>query len=139
MICRMIGPIVQSSSLYKSEPWGLTDQPWFINQVIEIRTNKHPKRILRCLLHIEQSMGRIRDMVHGPRRIDLDLLFCGNSILSEKMIEIPHPRILSRNFVLIPLTEIAPDWVHPVTQITMREHLLASSDTSIVLPAGHVE
>lgn len=139
LIRRLIGPIVRSSSLYKSEPWGFTDQPWFLNQVIEIRTAKQPHRILRLLLHIELSMGRIRDLVNGPRRIDLDLLFCGNSVLSEKMLEIPHPRILSRNFVLIPLAEIAPDWVHPVTQMTMKQHLIASSDASTVLPAEHVE
>ncbi|HPL64270.1 MAG TPA: 2-amino-4-hydroxy-6-hydroxymethyldihydropteridine diphosphokinase [Syntrophales bacterium] len=112
--------ILKNSSLYQTEPAGERDQPWFINGVVEIRTGLGPENLLDQLLDIESRMGRVRDRRWGPRVIDLDILAYGRDIVRTERLVIPHPELHNRRFVLVPLLEIAPFWVHPVYGISVR-------------------
>ncbi len=111
--------IVRVSSVYETEPVGLADQPTFLNAVAQISTGLNARQLLTNLLEIEQSLGRERSVRNGPRMIDLDLLLYGSSVISEPGLEVPHPRLNQRRFVLAPLAEIAPKLVHPVLGVTM--------------------
>lgn len=106
--------IVRESSIYETEPWGYADQPDFYNQVIEVRTDLEPMSLLITLKEIEKNMGREKSFRNAPRIIDLDILFYGKHIIHEDQLHIPHPELHKRAFVLIPLAEIAPDFVHPL-------------------------
>ncbi len=101
------------STLYRSEPFGKTDQDWFVNAVVRIDTSLSPEELLKTCLSIEQEMGRSRSEKWGPRIIDLDILFYDDLILKLEGLEIPHPGIPERSFVLVPMNEIAPDCIHP--------------------------
>ncbi|MCF8237659.1 MAG: 2-amino-4-hydroxy-6-hydroxymethyldihydropteridine diphosphokinase [Saprospiraceae bacterium] len=116
-----VGNIVIASSIYESEPWGKSDQPWFYNQVIGVESTLRPRPLLEVLMTIEAEMGRERLEENGPRTIDLDILIYGREIVSDSDLEIPHPRIPVRNFVLIPLMEIASDLCLPGTKLTVEE------------------
>lgn len=105
--------LIKSSSFYASAPQGYTDQPDFINAVIEISTELSPRELLESLLAIESALGRERKILNGPRTIDLDLLLYGDMSISRKELTVPHPRMHERAFVLLPLAEIAPDIVIP--------------------------
>jgi len=105
--------ITARSSLYETEPFGKTDQNRFINAVVQIDSVLTPEELLEALLKIEQDMGRVRKEKWGPRVIDLDILFFEDRIVKEKNLKIPHPGIPERSFVLIPMKEIAGDYVHP--------------------------
>ncbi len=118
-----------ASSLYRTQPVGPVEQPPFINAVFEIEPGIGPHDLLALLLDIEEKMGRVRKERWGPRVIDLDLLFYGDAVIDEKGLEAPHPRLHERRFVLAPLAEIAPGFVHPVIRKSVSE-LLAE------LPAG---
>lgn len=98
---------------YRTAPWGYTDQDWFINTVVEIKTSLSPERLLNVLLAIEEKMGRVRGVRWGPRVIDLDLLLYGNAVLNEPNLIVPHPRMAARAFVLAPLAGLNPDLVIP--------------------------
>lgn len=113
------GEIVRVSSVYETEPVGLADQPTFLNAVAQISTGLNARQLLKNLLEIEQSLGRERSVRNGPRMIDLDLLLYGSSVILEPGLEVPHPRLNERRFVLAPLAEIAPELVHPVLGVTM--------------------
>ena len=104
--------VVARSSLYQSEPFGITDQDWFVNSVAQITTFLSPEELLRACLSIEQAMGRTRTKKWGPRIIDLDILFYDDLILKQEELEIPHPGIAERSFVLAPMNEIAPEFIH---------------------------
>jgi 2-amino-4-hydroxy-6-hydroxymethyldihydropteridine diphosphokinase len=119
--------LVRKSSIYATPPWGYADQPEFLNQVIEVETVLHPLPLLHLLKSIEAEMGREETFRYGPRLIDLDILFYGSEVVEGEIITIPHPRLQERAFVLEPLAEIAPDFVHPVLNKTIRE-LLAAVD-----------
>jgi 2-amino-4-hydroxy-6-hydroxymethyldihydropteridine diphosphokinase len=119
--------VVRESSVYVTPPWGYTDQPEFLNQVLEADTLLHPLPLLHKLKSIEAQMGREKTFRNGPRLIDLDILFYGQEIVEGELLEIPHPRLQDRAFVLMPLVEIAPDFVHPVLNETI-EGLLAKVD-----------
>ena len=105
--------LVRWSSLYRNPPAGYLDQPEFVNAVAEIETRLAPHDLLEQLLAIERAHGRVRDVPNGPRTLDLDILLYGEQTVHEPELTIPHPRMLERAFVLVPLAEIAPDAVVP--------------------------
>ena len=127
-----IGKIRSASSLYETEPWGIKDQPWFINQVILCNTKLLPDEILDKIQAIEKELGRIRNYKkNAERTIDIDILFINHQIITQEDLVIPHPRIAERRFVLLPLHEIYPDFVHPVTQEPVWKLLEKCADSGI--------
>jgi 2-amino-4-hydroxy-6-hydroxymethyldihydropteridine diphosphokinase len=115
--------LVRASSLYDTEPVGDTEQPNFLNAVAELETDLAPRQLLWNLLLIEKRLGRERTRRWGPRTIDLDLLLYGAEIVEEDDLRVPHPELTRRAFVLVPLIELDPLLVHPVTGETMLTHL----------------
>jgi len=113
--------VEKQSRMYETEPWGVKDQPKFINMAIEVETDKKPEELLVILKEIEKEVGRTETVKWGPRVIDLDILFYDDLILKTDHLEIPHPFLHERDFILKPLSEIAPDKRHPVTGKTVRE------------------
>jgi len=107
--------VVRVSSLYDTDPVGEVDQPVFLNAVVWLETTLEPRELLWQLLLIEKRMGRVRSQRWGPRPIDLDLLFYGEETVDEPDLTIPHPEAHRRGFVLLPLLELDPDFVHPTT------------------------
>ena len=128
LIDKKAGRIMKSSSLYETAAWGKTEQPNFLNQVLLIHTHLEPLDLLKSILAVENSMGRIRKEKYGPRTIDIDILLYGDRILNDEELQIPHPRMQERRFVLEPLNEIAPDLIHPVLQKTIGRLLIECSD-----------
>jgi 2-amino-4-hydroxy-6-hydroxymethyldihydropteridine diphosphokinase len=112
------------SSLYVTQAWGKEDQPDFLNQVIEISYEGEAKNLLNKLLAIETSLGRTRDQKWDARVIDIDILFFGSQIIDDPDLKIPHPQIPNRRFTLIPLKEIAANFIHPLSHKTV-SHLLS--------------
>lgn len=117
--------VLRRSSLYETAPQELLDQPWFLNAVVEIETSLFPMQLLARARQIERDMGRRRVTPKGPRNIDIDILFYGRTVIAAPELEVPHPRIAQRRFVLEPLAEIAPELRHPVTGKTAGEMLAA--------------
>jgi 2-amino-4-hydroxy-6-hydroxymethyldihydropteridine diphosphokinase len=113
--------IVRRSSIYETEPQDFLDQPRFLNMAVEVETDLTPQELLAAIQKIETEMGRQRTIPKGPRTIDIDILFYANQIIVAADLEIPHPRLTERHFVLDPLSEIAPDLRHPATAQTVRE------------------
>lgn len=122
--------LLKVSSIYETTPWGYIDQPDFLNQVVALETDLTPLRLLNLLKKMEVTLGRKVSFLNGPRQIDLDILLFGNSIINTRRLHIPHPMMTERSFVMVPMAEIAPDVVHPVTGKTMRQHLAELPDTS---------
>ena len=125
---REAGPIVAASSLYRTAPWGKTDQPDFINQALLLETPLGAPALMELLLQIEESMGRIRAEKWASRVIDIDILFFNDEIVDLPGLVIPHPEIPNRRFALAPLEEIAPDLIHPVLGRSIRELLAGCAD-----------
>ncbi|MEL6719499.1 MAG: 2-amino-4-hydroxy-6-hydroxymethyldihydropteridine diphosphokinase [Bacteroidota bacterium] len=123
-----IGKIILASSIYETAAWGITDQPDFLNQVLEVETALLPFEILDKIQQIEQKMGRVKIQRWGTRVIDVDILFYGNEIIQSQRLTIPHPGIPDRNFVLVPMREIAADLWHPVLEKTIESLSLACPD-----------
>jgi 2-amino-4-hydroxy-6-hydroxymethyldihydropteridine diphosphokinase len=115
--------VLRRSSLYETAPQDLLDQPWFLNAVVELETSLFPLQLLASIRHIERDMGRRRITPKGPRNIDIDILFYGRTVIATAELEVPHPRMAQRRFVLEPLAEIAPEFRHPLTGKTASEML----------------
>jgi 2-amino-4-hydroxy-6-hydroxymethyldihydropteridine diphosphokinase len=113
--------IIKRSSLYRTEPWGVREQPDFINMVVEAETELSPDDLLRVIKEIEREMGRVETFRWGPRIIDIDILLYNDMVYEGPELRIPHPLMHEREFVLIPLCEIAPEKIHPVLKRTMNE------------------
>ena len=124
--------ITKRSAMHETTPWGIKDQPKFINMAIEAETNISPLELLSIIKKIEGEMGRQPAMKWGPRVIDIDILLYGDKLLCEADLTIPHPLMHEREFVLRPLSEIAPDIVHPVLGKTIKELF----DTIAIAPEG---
>jgi 2-amino-4-hydroxy-6-hydroxymethyldihydropteridine diphosphokinase len=124
-------PIVRASEIYETAPRDLVKQPWFLNQAIETRTDCLPRQLLARLLRIERAMGRQRLIPKGPRLIDVDILLYGDAKMRTKNLEIPHPRMAERRFVLEPLAELAADFRHPRSGLTIREMLAELPDQQV--------
>lgn len=120
--------VSRCSSLYRTSPVGKTDQPDFINMVVRVETTLPPEQIMTRLLDIERRLGRVRTDRWGPRTIDIDLLVYGQSTIETESLTVPHPRMLSRRFVLVPLMEIAPDLKVPGTSKSLQEFLNLTED-----------
>lgn len=115
--------LLRVSSVLETEPYGYTDQPKFLNAVCLVETNLTPDQLLDVLLEIEKEMGRVRERKWGPRIIDLDIIFYEDLVLESERLIVPHPDMHNRWFVLAPLAEICPDYVHPKLKKTVRELL----------------
>lgn len=118
-LCR----VVKVSSVWRTPPWGVTDQPDFLNACADIRTSLEPRAFLELCLAIEQELKRVRDVRWGPRSIDMDILFFGDREISEPGLIVPHPRLAERAFVLVPLAQIAPEKMHkgkPVSELALK-------------------
>lgn len=123
-----VGAITQQSSLYRTAAWGVEQQPDFLNQVLEIATALSPEALLEKILAIELEMGRVRTQKWGARLIDIDLLFYGQEVRHTASLLLPHTGIPERRFTLVPLTEIAPEFMHPVLNKTVRKLLEECTD-----------
>ncbi|HEY8388543.1 MAG TPA: 2-amino-4-hydroxy-6-hydroxymethyldihydropteridine diphosphokinase [Parasegetibacter sp.] len=132
LIEKKVGEIIRRSSLYETEAWGKTDQPAFLNQVLEIETPVSAQAVLDSILSIEEEMGRFRQEKYGPRIIDIDILFYNDEQYRLPQLTVPHPRIQDRRFVLEPLAEIAPELAHPVLKLSIQELLDQCFDTLAV-------
>jgi 2-amino-4-hydroxy-6-hydroxymethyldihydropteridine diphosphokinase len=130
--CRLIderaGHVAALSSVYKTAPWGNTEQQDFLNQVMLVETPLEPLVLLETVLQIEQEMGRHRKLKWGPRIIDIDILFYDHLILDTPALRLPHPFLHLRRFTLMPLNEIAPGLVHPVSGNTVEALLEQCED-----------
>lgn len=127
-----IGSIIKSSSVYRTDPWGITNQPAFLNQVLVAGTEADPSIVLETITAIEHAMGRVRLKKWAARIIDIDILFYGDEIIHREDLDIPHKGIPFRRFTLEPLFEIAPDFVHPELKKTIAELLAECEDKSLV-------
>ncbi len=124
--------IVRASSIYRTEPVDLPDQPWFYNQVLEVDAAYNPLALLNVVKSIEQEMKRVPSVDKGPRRIDIDIILAGRTVVQTRRLMIPHPRMDRRNFVLIPMREIAPHAVHPLLHERIDVLADRSGDTGAV-------
>ena len=124
--------VTRESSLYETEPVDFREQDWFLNSVVEAETDLTPGEVMDALLRIERSLGRRRLVPKGPRLIDMDILLFGSSIVRTPELEIPHPRMAERRFVLVPFNEIAPGAWHPVLKKAIAELLAEVPDPSEV-------
>ncbi|MBI5050958.1 MAG: 2-amino-4-hydroxy-6-hydroxymethyldihydropteridine diphosphokinase [Nitrospirae bacterium] len=115
--------VLKRSSMIETEPWGLKEQPDFINMAVEIETALAPEELLKTIKATEIELGRQKDIRWGPRIVDLDILFYDDLILKTPELEIPHPLIKEREFVLKPLSEIAPEKIHPLLNKSVRDLL----------------
>ena len=132
LIAQKVGTIVQCSSIFETEAWGLKEQAPFLNQAIELATHLEAPELLVQLQAIEQSLGRVRTQYLGPRTMDIDIIYFNDAIIHTHDLQIPHPHIQDRNFVLSPLVELAPTYRHPQLGLTNQELLAVCKDVSAV-------
>jgi 2-amino-4-hydroxy-6-hydroxymethyldihydropteridine diphosphokinase len=132
MLEKTVGKITAMSSVYETAPWGVLEQPSFLNQVLELHTTLTPEEILRLVLEIEHELGRVRYERWGARVIDIDILFFSSEVLDTARLTVPHPRLHERRFTMIPLVEIIPFFMHPVLKKSLSELLTECEDASEV-------
>ena len=132
LIAGDIGPVKSESGIYETQPWGFDDQPWFFNQVLEVYSSKDPQDVMKLIKKIEVKAGRIPNEKWHARHIDIDILLCGDMIVEKQDLSIPHPLLHTRNFVLVPLMDLIPEWLHPKLGKTIEELYLECRDTGEV-------
>lgn len=125
--------VLLSSSIYETEPVGYADQSWFLNAVIQVETEFSPEKLLEDVLAIEEKLKRVRVIKNGPRTMDLDILFYQDQVINTDNLIIPHPRLHERAFVLVPLNEIAPDFMHPILKKSVASILKDTPEQEEVL------
>lgn len=125
--------VLRESTIYETPPWGFTDQPAFLNMVVEAETSLNPRALLDLLKKREKALGRVKNFRYGPRHIDLDILFYGDEIYEDERLQIPHPRLHERAFVLVPLSDLAPELIHPVLGKDVKS-LLSAVDRDEIHP-----
>ena len=133
LIEERIGKIQSASSIYETAPWGVLDQPAFLNQILIVSTGLLPEEVLRMVLEIEHELGRVRYERWGARVIDIDMLYYQDLVLDSARLTLPHPRLHERRFTLVPLNEIAPDFIHPLLHKTSSQLLSECSDPGAVV------
>jgi 2-amino-4-hydroxy-6-hydroxymethyldihydropteridine diphosphokinase len=133
LIDKNIGKIARKSHIYETEPWGVEKQDAFLNMVVMANTTQDPRQMLEAITKIEREMGRVRREKWGPRLIDVDILFYGKRVIRDKGLEIPHPEIAERMFVLVPMMEIAADLEHPVLKKPIDQIYMDCKDLSEVV------
>lgn len=127
-----VGTISGSSSVYYTSAWGKEDQRAFLNRVIKVETQLGPQELLAAILDLERDLGRLRSERWGPRVIDIDILFYEDIVFNSPDLTIPHPLLHERKFVLVPLTELEPDLVHPVFEMPIKSLLSDLKDELLV-------
>ena len=132
-ITAKIGQVTDQSAIYQTEPWGKKDQDEFLNMAIKVESNLVPEDALNAAKKIETDMGSEKKEKWGPRIIDIDILYCNDLIMEKDNLVIPHPHIYERNFVLIPLMEIAGDFIDPVKEMSIEDIFDLCKDESEVL------
>ncbi|HLO53204.1 MAG TPA: 2-amino-4-hydroxy-6-hydroxymethyldihydropteridine diphosphokinase [Saprospiraceae bacterium] len=132
-ITAKIGQVTDQSAIYQTEPWGKKDQDDFLNMAIKVESNLAPEDALNAAKKIETDMGSEKKEKWGPRIIDIDILYCDDLIMEKDNLVIPHPHIYERNFVLIPLMEIAGDFIDPVKEMSIEDIFDLCKDESEVL------
>jgi 2-amino-4-hydroxy-6-hydroxymethyldihydropteridine diphosphokinase len=125
--------VLRTSPVYETAPVDYTAQPWFLNLVVEAETGLFPMRLLSRIGRIERALGRVRTVAKGPRTIDIDILLYGQAVVRSATLEIPHPRMAERRFVLAPLADLTPTLRHPVTHRTVSEMLEAAPAQTVRL------
>lgn len=121
----------RASALYETDPWGYTDQPKFLNQVVEAETDLTPTELLETIKAIEEALGREVTFRYGPRLIDIDILFYNDLVWQTDGLTVPHPNLHDRPFVLIPMAELAPDFRHPLLGRSMQELADEAGDAGV--------
>lgn len=121
LLAQEAGDILTHSRFYETEPWGHADQPWFLNQVVVLESDLSPIALLEVIKKIETEVGRKPAEKWHARTIDIDILLCGEEVIKQIRLDVPHPLMHKRNFVLIPLMEVAADHVHPILDKTIEE------------------
>jgi 2-amino-4-hydroxy-6-hydroxymethyldihydropteridine diphosphokinase len=121
LIEQNVAPVTQASGIYETQSWGKTDEPDYLNQVVQLITELPAQIVLERILDIEIILGRKRDVKWGSRIIDIDILFYGDKIINEPGLIVPHPELHNRRFTLEPLGELAPDLIHPVLKKSVLE------------------
>ncbi len=132
LISERVGTVVKNSQIYQTAPWGVIEQPAFLNQVLKVETALHPIDVLSVVLKIEKQLGRERKEVWGARQIDIDILYYADVVVTMSDLVIPHPQLHNRRFTLVPLVEIAPDYVHPKLKKTNQALLEHCGDEGLV-------
>jgi 2-amino-4-hydroxy-6-hydroxymethyldihydropteridine diphosphokinase len=122
------GTIITTSAVYKSEPWNMNGEPEFLNQALLIETELSAREVMKTLLDIENELGRVRGLASGSRTLDLDLIFYSDGVIQEPDLVVPHPRMHLRRFNLLPINEIAPNWIHPLLHLEIHQLLDKCSD-----------
>jgi len=128
LIAARAGHILRESTMYETAPWGDVQQPDYLNQALVVETTMEAPLLLDVLLEIEKEIGRVRRQKWGSRVIDIDMIFFNNEVITLPQLKVPHPQMQNRRFVLAPLQEIIPQWVHPILQLTVEQLLEACPD-----------